>query len=152
MKTLELAGTGRRGGVSGGTQRVRGDTKRTPQRGCGRLWPRKDLREGWWGLRHVAEGKPIGLGLLASSAGNQGDGGAPGAAVARAVGEAVVLTAEGGGLAWFSAAIEVVTGTGGEGTRMVAGAEGEAGESAGPAEAAGIEGGAETRHKVSLRK
>ena len=100
----------------------------------------------------MAEGKPVGLGLLASSAGNQGDGGAPGAAVARAVGEAVVLTAEGGGLAWFSAAIEVVTGTFGEGAGMVAGAEGEAGESAGRAAATGVDGGAETRHKVSLRK
>lgn len=98
------------------------------------------------GLWHPSEKKPFGLGLLAPGAGDQGSYGAFRSAVARTMGGAMVLTAEGDGAAGPATLVEVEAGAGIEGVRMMAGTEGLAGAGSTGAALALVDGGAEAWH------
>ena len=84
-----------------------------------------------------------GIGFLSLSARNEGHGGPVRAMIARAVGEAVVLSADGDRGALPSEAIEVGAATVVERTRMVAGAKLLAGHGATGTRLIFVEGGAD---------
>ena len=83
---------------------------------------------------------------MAPGTGDKGDGFAPGAQVTRAVGEAVIVGAQGGGAALVSEAVEVFALPESGRVGMVAIAEAVAGESADGAGFSLMDGGAEAWH------
>ena len=113
---------------------------------CGKSLPRQGFREACLGLWHPSEKKPFGLGLLAPGAGDQGSYGAFRSAVARTMGGAMVLAAEGDGPAWFAALVEEEAGARIESVRVVAGTEGLAGARSTGAALTPVDGGAEAWH------
>ena len=105
------------------------------------------MLEGCFGLWHVDENEPVRLGRLAPGAGGEGDSRSFGAAVTRAVGEAAVLAAQGGGAAALALAVEVLATSGFDRVGVVTVAKELAGESAAGAGQALVERGAETWHE-----
>jgi len=83
---------------------------------------------------------------LAPGAGDDGEGGARGAAVARAVGEAVVLAKQGGGTTGLTLAVEILAPAGDVGLWAVDIAEALARSGAGGAWLTFVERGAEAWH------
>jgi hypothetical protein len=116
---------------------------------CGKSWDPQGFRKGCFGLWQTYGFKPLVDGLLTAGAGVDRDRGAAGAAVAAAVGEAVVLSAEGVGAAGLAGSGAVRAGLGEERFGVVSGAKDLAGERANGASASGMSGGAETWHGFS---
>ena len=107
----------------------------------------QEFWEGPFGLRQAIEKEPLYLGLLAPGAGNDGDGRMPSAAIARTVGKAVVLAAEGEGAAALTAAVEIFALAINDRLRVVSAAKGLAGKSAAGAGLSFVERGAEAWHE-----
>jgi len=113
----------------------------------GKLLHRQGFQEGLLRLRHVYENKPPGLVSLAPGPRDNGDSGAASAAIAGAVGETVVLSAEGEGSAALAALVEVLALVRGVRMWLVAAAKGLAGKSPAAAGLAFAKGGAEAWHR-----
>jgi hypothetical protein len=106
----------------------------------------RDFRSPSFGLWQIVETVAPGIGFLSLGAGEQGHSGALGAMIARAVGEAVVLTAHGKRATLAPKASEVGASVVVEWSRMVAAAKLLAGHGATGTRLIFVDGGADAWH------